>query len=225
MGRFLVCTGALVLALAVGGCKAEQVLSDDQMVQMQQLDEQLASVLQEQRNLESTALATLNQVKNAALAGDKAEALRLMSLANSQVIEFEERAKAAADIQRQQQELLEEGYAEKVESATGIVSSVVSAFFPPAAPYAQYLDALALPLVGLFFKRPRKRLKEAGKNFFKGRLADMAREVGKMFGWAHSNDDPLKVLEGARAAAMAKSDPDTAKKIEEFRTTLAKASA
>lgn len=202
------------------GCDATQVLDDDQLAQVQQLDEQIAALRESQKAVEDTTLATLNQVRSAALAGEKDEAIRLIQLADTQATEFEAMAADRSALLDERQAIIDEGIAGKVSGTAGVVGSLVSAVFPPAAPFVPYLNMLAIPLAGLFFPRGRQRLKVMGERILKGQVLDLAREVTKVFGWTHSNSDPLLVLDGAKSAAMAKGDATTATAIETFKAAL-----
>ncbi len=85
--------------------------------------------------------------------------------------------------------------------------------FPQFAPYILIGGSL---ITRLLATRSKEHLKDALEGAKRLNLGDFFSGVWKSLGYGHSNTDPIKVLGGAEAAAIAAGDPELARRIREF---------
>lgn len=102
---------------------------------------------------------------------------------------------------------------EAAERATQPVAGGLAALFPQWSPLILAGGALASRLVT---KRSRDHLLDSFKSLGKANVADFLGGLLKSLGYVHSNSDPVKVLEGAEAAAKRKGEEAEAARIREL---------
>ena len=226
--RYARTTGAVLLALglmlstgvATTGCTAEQVMTDAQKAEVALLDQEAADARADASAAEAVAERAARDAARAMAAGDEASLLMATQTFQAAQSMWTERKESFEAVLEERDALVKEALSSKVSPISGIASGIISAVIPGAAPFAGLIDSLTLPLAALFFKRPRRRLLDMGKHIVKGQLGDVIRDAMKYVGFQHSNDDPLMVLRGARAAAMEKGDTTLVASIDALLATF-----
>lgn len=201
LGRFAVVL-TLALVPAVTGCTAEQIMTPEQTAQLEVFDAAADEAAAEAKGKEDAAKEALDAVGVAIKSGDADATLAAMQAFEDTKVAFDESAAVVNARLSERKEFMDGVIEGRAAPITGFLSAIVSTVFPAAAPYAGWLDMLAIPIAGLFFKRNHKRLKWMGKSIIKGQIGDVVVEMGRSLGWLHSNSDPALVLAGARRAAL-----------------------
>jgi len=211
--RFVVAL-TLAMAPALSGCTAEQIMTPEQTAQLEALDASVQEATAAAQAAESGSRAALREVGEAMKSGDATATLAAMQVFESAKAAFEAETLALDAQYKERDDFIKEAIDSRTGPVTGFVGSLVATMFPAAAPFTGLLDSLTLPIGALFFKRPRKRALELGKNLVKLKVGDAIQDVGKYLGYMHSNTDPAMVLAGARKAALDAGDTAMAATIE-----------
>jgi len=194
------CALAAALCLSVVGCEAPTTPAET--AEIEQLDARIDLATKHLDELEAQAkdqakLLADGDPANDAAAVEELEAIHADYMAKGEALQADLAARG---------KIIDEAS----NRVTQPVAGGLAAMFPQWSPLILAGGALATRLIT---KRSRDHLLASFKALGKANVADFVGGLLKSLGYAHSNEDPLLVLEGAEAAARKRGDDAEAERI------------
>lgn len=180
----------LIAVVMLASCRHEDYATPEERQRLESTDVLIAEKQAQADAIEAQILelrANLETVEDIAAAATKFEALMVEYRAANEAID------GAVEEQRE--------ITKKIEARTGgDVLGAVLPFLPE--PVRAPVGALAVPIIGLFFKRTREHAGNAVKNAAKLNLGEAIADFARALGWKHTTDDPEQLAANAEALRL-----------------------
>lgn len=197
----------LLPLLGLVACSAEDYATPEEQATLTAQDAEIQELVDELKAKEAAVKELGKELAAAYKAGDQARYSAAMTQLNAALSEHRMTRAELESTVAEQQSLVQQ----VKERSAGSFFATIAPLIP--APLQPLLPFLGGPIAGLFFKRTRENMGRVVSTALKGNLADALRSIGASLGWAHTNTDPLAVMEGAKRAAIDSGDLRMAERI------------
>lgn len=184
---------AISLLVLTSSCSYDQALTPEQQAQISAIDKQIEADKAEAKKIEADASLLLDKAQK------ENDPQALQDLAAIRVKYEEVKTSLAANEAKRNTALNEatnDNFGGVISFITGLIPGIPK-------PVSEGLLALGIPLL---FKRPREHAVNAIKSLAMGRLDEVVKSGGKMYGLAHTNESPEQLIAAARTVALKEGD-------------------